>query len=43
VLGLPVTAVEIVLTLWVVARLHRHRAVPENPEAGPGEPERPAA
>jgi hypothetical protein len=25
VLGLPVTAVEIVVTLWVVARLHRHR------------------
>jgi len=26
VLGLPVTAVEIVVTLWVVSRLHRHRA-----------------
>jgi hypothetical protein len=26
VLGLPVTAVELVVTLWVVARLHRHRA-----------------
>jgi hypothetical protein len=25
VLGLPVTAVELVVTLWVVARLHRHR------------------
>jgi hypothetical protein len=25
VLGLPVTAVEILVTLWVVARLHRHR------------------
>jgi hypothetical protein len=24
-LGLPVTAVEIVVTLWVVSRLHRHR------------------
>ena len=24
-LGLPVTAVEVVVTLWVVARLHRHR------------------
>jgi hypothetical protein len=24
-LGLPVTAVEVVITLWVVARLHRHR------------------
>ncbi|WP_245177242.1 DUF3159 domain-containing protein [Geodermatophilus sp. DF01_2] len=26
VLGLPVTAVEVVVTLWVVSRLHRHRA-----------------
>ncbi|PZA20139.1 hypothetical protein DMO24_17000 [Modestobacter versicolor] len=26
VLGLPLTAVELVITLWVVARLHRHRA-----------------
>ncbi len=26
VLGLPVTAVEILVTLWVVSRLHRHRA-----------------
>ena len=26
VLGLPLTAVEIVITLWVVARLHRHRS-----------------
>jgi hypothetical protein len=26
VLGLPVTAVEIAVTLWVIARLHRHRA-----------------
>jgi hypothetical protein len=24
-LGLPVTALEIVITLWVVSRLHRHR------------------
>jgi hypothetical protein len=24
-LGLPITAVEVVVTLWVVARLHRHR------------------
>jgi len=31
-LGLPVTAVEVVVTLWVVSRLHRHRC----PE--PGEP-----
>ncbi len=27
VLGLPVTAVEVVVTLWVVSRLHRHRSV----------------
>jgi hypothetical protein len=26
VLGLPITAVEILVTLWVVSRLHRHRA-----------------
>ena len=25
VLGLPVTAVELAITLWVIARLHRHR------------------
>jgi hypothetical protein len=31
-LGLPVTAVEIVVTLWVVSRLHRHRV------ANPGPP-----
>ena len=36
VLGLPVTAAEIVVTLWVVARLHRHRSV-----ALPGEDGRP--
>ncbi len=40
VLGLPVTAVEVVVTLWVVARLHRHRAEPA--DAGPEE-QRPAA
>jgi hypothetical protein len=34
-LGLPVTAVEVVVTLWVVSRLHRHRAdAVEPPEAG---------
>jgi hypothetical protein len=27
-LGLPITAVEILVTLWVVSRLHRHRSVP---------------
>lgn len=32
VLGLPLTAVVLVITLWVVARLHRHRA-PGPPEA----------
>lgn len=32
VLGLPVTAVELVVTLWVVARLHRHRC-PQPPPA----------
>jgi hypothetical protein len=26
-LGVPVTAVEVAVTLWVVSRLHRHRAV----------------
>lgn len=51
-LGVPVTAVEIVVTLWVVSRLHRHRApvaeapVAEEPVAGeqpPDEQPRPAA
>jgi hypothetical protein len=32
VLGLPLTAVDGIVTLWVIARLHRHR-VPEQPEA----------
>ena len=44
VLGLPVTAVEVVVTLWVVSRLHRHRAdavPPADPPTG-GE-QRPAA
>ncbi|WP_138734311.1 DUF3159 domain-containing protein [Modestobacter excelsi] len=42
VLGLPLTAVELVVTLWVVSRLHRHRA--EEPAADePGAEERPAA
>jgi Protein of unknown function (DUF3159) len=31
VLGLPVTAVQLVITLWVVARLHRHRVPDEQP------------
>jgi hypothetical protein len=35
VLGLPVTAVELVVTLWVVARMHRHRsAAAEDPAEG---------
>jgi FtsH-binding integral membrane protein len=38
VLGLPVTGVELVVTLWVVARLHRHRAPAPAADAG-GEPE----
>lgn len=43
-LGVPVTAVEVAVTLWVVSRLHRHRA-PEGPVDGPIDPpgERPAA
>ncbi|RBY83869.1 hypothetical protein DQ238_00110 [Geodermatophilus sp. TF02-6] len=46
VLGLPVTAVEVLVTLWVVARLHRHRVQDvegtTGEEPGPGE-RRPAA
>jgi hypothetical protein len=42
VLGLPVTAVEIVLTLWVVARLHRHRAEPADPGEQPPRADRAA-
>jgi len=44
VLGLPLTAVDVVVTLWVVARLHRHRCPPE-PAAttdAPAAPEEPA-
>jgi hypothetical protein len=32
-LGLPVTAVEILVTLWVVSRLHRHRCPDPDPGA----------
>jgi Protein of unknown function (DUF3159) len=32
-LGLPVTAVEVVVTLWVVSRLHRHRVAKGDPAA----------
>ncbi len=37
VLGLPVTAVALAITLWVIARLHRHRRaqLPEPPQAPP--------
>jgi hypothetical protein len=41
-LGLPVTAVALVVTLWVVARLHRHRH-PEPAARRAGDEERPAA
>jgi hypothetical protein len=44
VLGLPLTAVDVVVTLWVVSRLHRHRCPPgvsETTEAAEAEP-RPA-
>ncbi len=40
-LGVPVTAVEVVVTLWVVSRLHRHRTAgggaegPEEQASGP--------
>lgn len=40
VLGLPLTAVDIVVTLWVVARLHRHRC-PEEPAPTADEPAAP--
>jgi hypothetical protein len=47
VLGLPLTAVDVVVTLWVVSRLHRHRSEegalpPADGTAAPGE-QRPAA
>jgi hypothetical protein len=29
VLGLPLTAVDVVVTLWAVSRLHRHRCPPD--------------
>ncbi|MDT0277968.1 DUF3159 domain-containing protein [Blastococcus goldschmidtiae] len=40
-LGVPVTAVEILVTLWVVSRLHRHRSVID--PAPPEPDERPSA
>jgi hypothetical protein len=45
-LGLPVTAVALVVTLWVVARLHRHRCPEPEQAAGGAQPpaeEQPAA
>jgi hypothetical protein len=43
-LGLPITAVELVVTFWVVARLHRHRCPEDEPATGDRpEGERPAA
>jgi hypothetical protein len=38
-LGLPVTAVELLVTLWVVSRLHQHRVA----QPAPGEPPPPAS
>jgi hypothetical protein len=48
VLGLPLTGLALAITLWVVARLHRHRSEPAVPDPGPGpdtttDGERPAA
>ena len=34
VLGLPITAVDLVVTLWVIARLHRHRCPEPAPSGG---------
>ena len=42
VLGLPLTGLALVITLWVVSRLHRHRSEPAAPGEAAGE-ERPAA
>ncbi|SNS39279.1 Protein of unknown function [Geodermatophilus saharensis] len=36
VLGLPVTAAALAVTLWVVARLHRHRVATDGGAPGPG-------
>jgi hypothetical protein len=36
-LGLPLTAVDVVVTLWVIARLHRHRC-PESADDAAGDP-----
>jgi hypothetical protein len=42
VLGLPLTGLALLITLWVVSRLHRHRSEPAPPGEAAGE-ERPAA
>jgi hypothetical protein len=36
VLGMPLTGLALVITLWVVARLHRHRSEPVAPDPAPG-------
>lgn len=36
-LGVPVTAMEVAVTLWVVARLHRHRAAAAEPDERPAD------
>jgi NADH:ubiquinone oxidoreductase subunit K len=36
ILGLPLTAAEIVVTLWVISRLHRHRSA-VHPEQRPAD------
>jgi hypothetical protein len=41
-LGLPVTGVALAVTLWVIARLHRHRCPEPAPDTQPSEDERPA-
>jgi hypothetical protein len=46
VLGLPLTGLALLTTLWVVSRLHRHRCEPEDGDPAPGvaaDGERPAA
>jgi hypothetical protein len=36
VLGMPLTGLALVITLWVVARLHRHRSAGSVLATGPG-------
>jgi hypothetical protein len=43
VLGLPLTAVELVVTLWVVSRLHRHRSDVDVADGEDDGEQRPAA